>query len=238
MDREEAQARIREINNEHESDHDGGYALVDALKQAREDIDFESRGVFAEALGDLVRSKDQQLWAVALEALVQLGEGQEVVSLGEELALSPRDEKWKDNVVLALLRLGKGQFLDTILEHVRASLENPRTLTVPIVAALCRIDRDACLEISSTYFGNAYTSGRSRHVEGFISAFVRNFVAVDEQLLSQLVQRVAIQRPEAGQWLSRLFSDYLSKPWMLQEIGSTRSASTCAGIAMASGVSN
>src|SRR5450432_3663216 len=37
-----------------------------------------------------VRAKDHQLWAGALEALVQLGEDQEVVSLGEELALSTR----------------------------------------------------------------------------------------------------------------------------------------------------
>jgi hypothetical protein len=233
MGKDEAQGWIRRLNDEHAGDHDGGYALVEALKRASEEVGPESRARFAAALADFVRVQDEQLWAVALEALVQLGESQEVASLGNEITTSTRDDKWKDYIALGLLRLGQRQFREPILEHVRASLGTPRHLTVPIVAALSRIDRDTCLEISGKYFADAHSRGRSDDVEGFVPAFVRNFVSVDEQLLSELVRTVVAREPEAGRWVARALSDYVSKPWMLQELGEERSARIRAEIAAA-----
>jgi len=223
MNKTEARERIRQLNDAHESDHDGGYALVEELKQAHGEVEPEGRVLFAEALSDFVRNQDPQLWAVALEALVQLGANREVASLGEEVGQSSRNEKWKDNVVLGLLRLGQGQFHDAIVEHVLSSLESPRHLTVPILAALCRIDRSACLEISSAYFESAHVDERESDVEGFIPAFVRNFIAVDDELLSELVRMVARKNPESARWLGRCLNEYLSKPWMLEELGDGRS---------------
>jgi hypothetical protein len=172
-------------------------------------------------------------YSAALKALVQLGENEEVASFGDEIAKSTRDDKWKDYIALGLLRLGQRQFRERIFEHVRASLERPRHLTVPIIAALSRIDRDTCLEMSGTYFADAHSSGRSHEVEGFVPVFVRNFVAVDEQLLSELVRRVVAREIEAGRWLGRALSEYLSKPWMVQELGDERSARIRAEIAAA-----
>lgn len=230
MDKTDAQKRIRQLNDAHESDHDGGYALVEALKQAHGELEPEGRGLFARALSDFVRNQDPQLWAVALEALVQLGARGEVAYLAEEVGFSSRDQKWKDNVVLGLLRLGQDQFRDTIVEHVLASLESPRHLTIPILAALCRIDRSACLEISSAYFASAKVEEREITVQGFIPAFVRNFVAVDDELLSDLVRMVAAENPESARWLGRCLTEYLSKPWMLEELGDDRSARVRASI--------
>lgn len=224
MDNDDARTRIRRLNDEHAGDHDGGYALVEALRRAREEVAPEGRAAFAAALADLVRAPDEQLWAVALEALIQSGETEEVASFGDQIADSSRDDGWKDHIALGLLRLGQRQFRDRIVEHVRVSLEEPRHLTVPIVAALSRIDRDTCLEMSGTYFANAHASGRSQDVEGFVPAFVRNFLAVDDHLLSELARRVVAREPAAGRWLVRSFSEYLSKPWMLKDLGDERSA--------------
>lgn len=233
MDKGEAQARIRRLNEAHERDHDGGYALVAAIKRSYEEIKPSGRAQFAEALADLVRAQDPQLWAVALEALVQLGASREVASLGEDVARSSRDEKWKDNVVLGLLRLDQDQFRDAIVGHVRSSLENPRTLTVPIIAALCRIDRGTCLEVSSAYFAKAHEGGREREVEGFVPAFVRNFMDIDDHMLAELAQRVAARDPEAGRWFAHSLNEYLSKPWILEEFGAARSTRVRAEISEA-----
>ena len=238
MDKEEVRRWIRRLNDEHENDHDGGYALVDALKQAQKQVEPKSQGLFAETLAEFVRAEDPELWAVALEALVQLGSRREVASLGQEVTQSTRDQKWKDNVVLGLLRLDQGEFRDAIIKHVRGSLESPRNLTVPIIAALCRIDRAACLDISSTYFEAAHAGQRVRDVEGFVPAFVRSFLAIDDHLLAELVRRVGGVRPEAGRWLARCLADYLSKPWVVEELGDDRSTSVRADIDAAANVVN
>jgi len=232
-DKGEAPARIRRLNEAHEGDHDGGYALVDALVRAHGEADLDGQAQFAEALADFVRAEEPGLWAVALEALVQLGASREVAALGEQALRSSRDEKWKDNVVLGLLRLGQYQFHDPIVAHVRASLASPRTLTVPIIAALCRIDRATCLEISSTYFANAHLGGRQREVEGFIPAFVRNFTSVDDDLLAELAKKVAAQAPAAGRWLAGRLNEYLGKPWILDELGEARTTRIHAAISSA-----
>jgi hypothetical protein len=223
MDKREAQEMIRLINEAHKHDRDGGYALAAALKRGYEDAAPSARAPFSEALADLVRAQDPQLCAVALEALVQLGARREVASLGEDIAHTSQDEKWKDNVVLGLLRLEQGQFRDAIVGHLRSSLESPRTLTMPIMAALCRIDPGTCLDVSSAYFTQAHVTGHEREAEGLIPAFVRNFTNVQDHLLAGLVQEVSARDSGAGRWLAHCLNEYLSKPWILEEFGAARS---------------
>jgi hypothetical protein len=223
MEKGEALERIRRLDEEHESDHDGGYGLVWALKQAYEETDPKDRRSLAEALSDLVHRHDPSLWAVALETLVQVGGHSEVAFLGDEILSGSRDEAWRDGVALALARLGRSEFRDAIVEHVGLSLENPRAQTVAIVAALCRIDRGTCLELSAAYFLRALAQSRSDEARAYIPTFVRNFLAVHEHLLPELVQKVAAHSPAAGRWVADCLNEYVLKPWIVEEIGSDQS---------------
>lgn len=81
INRSEAHQRLLRLNQEHEADRDGAYALVEAIRRAEG----------------------------ALEALVQSGDRDQVVALGPEIASSIRSADWNDNVVLGLLRLGRCQ---------------------------------------------------------------------------------------------------------------------------------
>jgi hypothetical protein len=220
MKRSEAHKRLLRLNREHAADRDGGYALVEAIRRAEGELSPGDRAVLAEALGDLVRGEHPQLWGVALEALVQAADRDQVVPLGPEIASPTRSDDWKDNVVLGLLRLGEGRLHGPIVAHVRSSLENERKLTIPILAALCRIDRETCLELAVEFFEDAHAKGRK--IDGFIPAFARNFIAVDEALLGELVHRLRARRVEAGESLAASFDAYVSKPWMLEELGSER----------------
>jgi hypothetical protein len=222
MDKEHARQQLMRISREHELDRDGGYALVGAIRRAREEVGPADRHVMAVALGDLVRAPDPELWGVALEALVQLGETRQVALLANELASQTLSDEWKDNVVLGLLRLGQGQFQDLVLERVRESLQSVRGLAVPLVAALFRMDREASLAMAVTFFDGAFVDGRN--VEGFVPSLVRYFVAVDEAGLTELVLRLSAQRADAGKWLADNIDAYLAKPWMARELGSERVA--------------
>jgi hypothetical protein len=209
------------LQTEHQSDGDGGYALIDAVKRAGEEIPAETRGLYVSALGDLVRGAEPALWSIALEALVQLGEREEVAALGVA-ALTDGDDDRKDYVVHALLRTGQVQFHDAIVEHIRRSLRHRRHLTIPILAALCRMDREACLQMSAAFFERAYAAVQTNEVEGFIQVFAAKFTGVEDTLLPELVRRVSSPRPDAGRWLAACFADYLSKPWMVRRLGNDR----------------
>jgi len=230
MKPDELRVLILRLRQEHAGDDDGGYALVAAFKQARESLDKESGAQLVEALADLVRIQDRDISAIALEALVQMGASQAIDALASELTKTIRDDGRKDYLVLGLLRLPQRQIAEPILEHIRSSLENPRPLTVPIIAALCNIDRDTGLDISCTYFEKAVISAPSSSVEESIAAFVRNFVAIDDRLLPELVQMVRVRKPETGRWLAARICDYLSKPWMIEELGGNRCTSMRAKI--------
>lgn len=204
-----------------------------AFKLARESLDMDSAAQFVEVLTDLVRMQEPEMSAVALEALVQIGANQAIAALASELTKTIRDEGRKDYLVLGLLRLPQHQVSEAILDHIRSSLGTPRTLTVPIIAALCSIDRDAGLDISCIFFEKALAVGQGDDAEGTIAAFVRNFVAIDARLLPELVQMVRVRKPENGRWLADRICDYLSKPWMIEELGGDRCSSIKSKIAAA-----
>ncbi len=222
MNPDQLLALIRRLREEHANDNDGGYALVAAFKKARESLDRESGAQFVEVLADMVRIQEPEMSAIALEALVQIGASHEVAALASELTTTIRDEGRKDYLVLGLLRLPQRQVVEPILDHIRSSLENPRPLTVPIIAALCNVDRDTGLDIACVYFEKALTKGESSDTEGAIAAFVCNFVAIDDRLLPELVQMVRVRKPETGRWLANRICDYLSRPWMIEELGGDR----------------
>ena len=165
------------------------------------------------------------MWGVALEALVEIGDREQVAALAKDIRSGAFGVEWKDNVVLALLRLGQTQFRNVILEYVQNSMASPGPLTIPLVAAVCRVDRKACLESAAQLFADAHAT--NRNVDGFIPAFVRNFLAVDEQLLAELVAKLPARQPGAGRWLAERFETHLSKPWMVRELGSTRVSNLC-----------
>jgi hypothetical protein len=233
MSPDELRALIWRLREEHANDDDGGYGLVAAYKQAQQSLDTDSAEQFVEVLADLVRIQDPEISAVALEALVQIGASQAIAALAGELTKSIRDEGRKDYLVLGLLRATQRQIAEPILDHIRSSLENPRPLTVPIIAALCSIDRDTGLDISCAYFEKALFSGQMSSVEASIAAFVRNFVAIDDRLLPELVRMLRVRKPETGRWLSDRICEYLSKPWMIEELGGDRCTRIRAKIAAA-----
>lgn len=219
MTKSEAKQRLLRLQQEHEADRDGGYDLVTAVRRVQDELSPEDRAVLTEILGDLARA-EQRLWGIALEALVQSGDREQVFALGGEIASTTHSDEWKDRVVLGLLRVGEQRLREPIVAYLRASLNNRRSLTVPTLAALSRIDRETCLELAVGFFEDAHV--KKLNVDGYIPAFVSNFVEVDDAMIGELIGRLRARRMDAGQSLAASFDEWLSKPWTLKELGAER----------------
>jgi hypothetical protein len=222
MNREEIRALVRQLSQKHKDDGDGGYALVAVLKQAREGLDPQSQGEFVQLLAEFVRMQDPELWAVALEALVQLGQSEHVSLLATELLESVPDEGRKDYVVLGLLRLSSGNIVEPVLQHIREALRKPRSLTMSMTAALCKVDRELGLDLAADFFVANSGNAAGSDIPGQVAALVRNLVQIQEQLVPELVRRVIVRNPDAGRWLATCIRSYLSQPWMVEDLGGAR----------------
>ena len=129
MTREELRALVLCLSQDHKGDRDGGNALVAALKRAHEDFEVRECAEFVQLLSEFVRKQEPELWAVALETLVQLGERQAVATLAAELIQSVPDGGRKDYVVLGLLRMNLSEVVAPVVEHIRIALRAPRSMS-------------------------------------------------------------------------------------------------------------
>jgi hypothetical protein len=214
---------LRKLDTAHWNDGDGGCALVRAIKDWAALLEPRDRETLWSVLIDLVAQKDSTLWGAALEALVQEHPGEAATKLSYLVDLSGRSEEWTDQIILALLCLGYQPSAAYCVSYIRAALENGRRAVLPLLAALCRVDVEACLSLSAAYFEGLFKSGdlAEKH-RGYIPAFVRNFLEVDEGLLRELVERMKKVDPASSSKMAAMIDDCLAQPWFTREIGESK----------------
>ena len=207
----------------HRNDGDGGYELVHKIRELVSSFDEESKGIFWNVLLELVEHQDKTMWGVALETLVQENPDQVAEKLSHIFNASHNDNEWKDQLVLAMLRLAYQPAAPKCVEYISASLQNGRRAVLPLLAALCRVDTGNCIKISSEYFSRILQSIDliEKH-EGYIPAFVRYFLKVDEHLLCQLVEQTKKLKSTSGKQLAVMFYKCLARPSFVREIGKSK----------------
>ena len=222
MDRERILQKLRELDIAHRDDGDGGYALVDTIKDWAETLDSGSRKSLWDVLLELISTQDPTLWGVSLEVLLRENPDKAATQLNHLINLNNnnRSTEWKDQVCLALLRLRHKASRGNCVNHIHRALEDKRRNALPLLAALCQVDAEACLNLSATYFGNVLISDESvqKH-RGYIPAFIRNFLEVDAHLLRRLVERTKAGNVSSGNKLAALIDEYLARPAFAHEIG-------------------
>jgi hypothetical protein len=205
---------------DHRADGDGGYAFVRELRTFLTSLDSRGRNDLRHVLLGLVIDRDANLWGVALEVLIQEGASEIAPVLEREVRTKAQPIEWQDQVVLALLRIGWKGGADIYRSYVRAALKENRRAILPILAALCRVDPQVCLEIASGYFADKLSEeDQAKKIERYIPAFVRNFVEVAPDLLVGLVRRTKTLQKPAAERLASMINEYLSKPFIVTEIG-------------------
>ena len=110
-----------------------------------------------------------------------------------------------------------------LASYIRTALTDDRRVVLPLLAALCRVDAEACLSLSATYFGRVFKSDdlAEKH-RGYIPAFVRNFLEVNEPLLRQLVERTKMVDPSSSSKMAAMIDDCLARPGFAREIGESK----------------
>jgi hypothetical protein len=92
--------------------------------------------------------------------------------------------------------------------------------------------------MGAEYIEEAKDSNLAERVERCAASFVRHYLAVDEHLLARLVTVLKNGEPATASWFASVLNAYLSKPWMIKELGEQHSASIQAELSSAAGVVN
>lgn len=211
--------KLRELDEKHQDDGDGGYALLADVREYRRKLSHEEDRLLQGELIRLVEEKDATLRGVALETLVQewgIGIGQQ---LADALTRSHPDREWEGHLLLALLRLGYGPIEERAVKYISHRLTAGDRAVFPLVAALAQISKEQCLSIASTAIVNQIAQGNSDKLEGYVPALVRNFVEVDRTMLRSLVIIVGEKDASAGRALGKMLLGYLDRGYVQGDLG-------------------
>lgn len=220
MDKTTIFNHLRQLDTAHRNDGDGGYEIVRMIRDLARSIDKESCDILWSALLELVAQRDEKLWGVALETLVQEHPDQVATKLSYLLNINDHSDEWKDQIVLALLRLAHQPAAPECVDYIRTALKKGRRAVLPLLAALCRVDIEICIELSSEYFSHTFKSDDLvEKNRGYIPAFVRYFLEVDAHLLHRLVVQTKALNSNSGRRLAMILDNCLDRPAFAREFG-------------------
>lgn len=212
MDVLDIRHHLRQLDIVHREDGDGGYTLVSAIRNWMHTFTLNDREALLDVLVEMVAQKDPTLWGVSLETLVEEGSVQTSNKLASLFERTDQDAEWNDQICLALLRLSYLPLTHDYVRYIKLALDNDRRVVLPLVAALCRVDPDACLTLSANYFSRVLLTEQSTEKHrGYIPAFIRNFFETDKSLLVRLVEMVKLIEPLSAKKLDIIIDEYMQK---------------------------
>ena len=213
---------VRWIVVEHRHDRDGGYDTIRAIQFFWHTLEpcrqLALKGVL---LGGVVR-RERNVWSLALEVLVQEHARDVAPELLSGVKAGHHDPEWRDDVVLAVLRLGYAGEVEYCRQYVEKRLVARPPGEVSLVAALVRISPGVGIDVASRYLAEAKHRHLKAGIEPWAAIFVRHYLAVDERHLAELIHAMHRNDPEAAGWFAEALERYLAKPWMVRRLGSER----------------
>lgn len=219
MTADEIVNHLHDLESAHRLDGDGGYSLVSAIRRWAAGLEATIRERLWSELLRLIIDQDQNLWGVSLDVLVQESPQQIGEKLSALIDLDGDLSLWKDQIVFALLRLGYQGRLAECIKYIENGLANNRRSILPLLAALCRVDRTTCLKLSSAFFARALRdTNYASQYSGYIPAFIRTFFEVDAMLLRDLVHNTLEADASSGTRLSNIIREYLNRPFVAEEL--------------------
>ncbi len=219
MSRDDIIRQIRKLDLEHRDDGDGGYLLLKDMRKYRSQLSGEEDEIMQDVLLQLVEDQDKTFFGVALESLVQEWGNKVAEQLARILDRCHLELEWEGDVLLALLRLEHGSIEKRSVAHISQRLSSGDNTALPLVAALSRVSADQCMAIASTTILNELALGHGEDLEGYLPAFVRNFLDVDANLLYRLVRTVNERNEKVGRALASMLIRYLDRTYVQKDLG-------------------
>lgn len=217
MTKAELASLLTQKAQEHKSDKDGGYDLIADLSQVYANLGEQDQRPLREYLLEEIERKAPELWGVALEVLIRHAD-EEIAKKLEELARRAQDPAFKEQLILALLRMGH-KALDIYIPHIQSLMVDNRPVCAEL-AHLYRVSPQDSLEMAARFFARELSSEDGfRRAENCISVFVYNYPEVDEKSLASLVEETRKLAPQGATELRGIIIDSLSKPWVAEYLG-------------------
>lgn len=238
MTHEDLVSQLRNIERSHRGDGDGGYAAVASIRAFWRELGPASRRDMKEVLGNLVATKEPSLWSLSWEALVQEEAVDIAPQIFELLQARKSDTDWADDIVMGLIRLRYRDQTNYLCDYIRARLQDVGPLVLPLVAALVRVSVGDSLSIASHFIGEPHRPDMLERIEKYAPSFVRNYLLIDDSLLSRLIVAIGERNRATARSFARAVEGYLRQPWMLKELGEARSSRICSEVAAAGGAIN
>jgi len=223
--REEIADELLRLAADYRRVYDGGYAEVRGIREWARTLDPESRQFLWDRLLETVAEQDPTIWGIAVAVLVEEHPDGVAERLDDLLNQHDGTEKWRDEIVFSLLCLGYRRGAAKYMAYIKQGLLTRRDGVLRLLAASCRIDSEECLTLSSDYFGHALRPEVPEdEYRSIIPTFVSHFMAVDEGLLGELVERTNAINIGAGKLLAALLDEYFTRPWNVRELGEAKVA--------------
>ena len=213
---------VRQIQVEHRHDKDLGYGAIRAIQSLWRSLEPGRQLALKGVLVGFVLCRERPIWPLALEALVQEHAREVARELLNGVRAGHHDPEWRDDVVLAVLRLEYAEEVEYCRRYVEQRLVECRPPALALMAALVRVSPDVGIDVASRYLAEAKRRHLEARVEPWAATIVRHYLAADERLLGQLVHAIHQSDPEAAGWLAQVLEDYLAKPWMVRRLGAER----------------
>jgi hypothetical protein len=210
--------RVREIERHHKDDRDGGYDLISELVRLKEGLDGAQKADLLDVFIDLATELNGRIWGVSL-AVIATEQSQELSEkLQEIFAKGPRDPRWRDQVILTLIKVGSPSALPLIVSYIEESMIENRFSAGMLIANLGQLSIEESVRLGALFFSRFMGRSASR-VDGFLPAFIRIYANCKEGSLSALVARTSAINPPAGHQLRAKLEQTLGKPWLASEFG-------------------
>jgi hypothetical protein len=165
-----------------------------------------------------VDARDERLWGVALEALVEEGADETAVALEGMLRSGEHDGEWREEVIAALMRMRYAPALDLYVQHVEAGVRNGSPAALSLLKHLYAFDRERALALSAGYMGE-HLPEEADELGGLVQGQLVGLAQMDESLVPELVRRVAAVRLDAGRAVARMMAEFLDMPWLRERLG-------------------
>ncbi len=209
---------IEELARAHRDDKDSGESLVEDLRlrlhrfseRERRTLEAELTTIACNGLGDLA--------GVALEVLVR--EGTKNVDLLYEMFSQARTDEWRDQLALALMRLGPGHLAGPLAEHIARVLNDAHASGATELGYLHRIDPKAFYDLAVPYLTQTLRNGDSRQVAGLLPVYVGQLSDDDGAPLMELLDQICRRDTRAASTFAKGIVDFLSKPWASAHVDS------------------
>src|SRR5438105_4416781 len=151
MTRSELDSHLRQLEQHHLDDRDGGYSLARDILSLWERLDVGDGSILQKRLLQMVANKEPSLWGVALEVLVSKALGGTPQELEKLLRQATGDQEWREQIILALLRLRYNKALDIYIPYIQSSIDQGRPVCA-LLAYLYGVDSNSCIRLSSEFF--------------------------------------------------------------------------------------